>query len=111
MTPRLDQKLRISEGYPCVPRHVYDFLEGFDERYLGWGRNKEEFVARLNMLAPDHKYQLLYTTQCYVMPHEPDPSKRDVHLMFTNDKRFGALREDYAEYARDLRKRYRECSS
>jgi glycosyltransferase involved in cell wall biosynthesis len=110
--PTLDDRPQpISEGYPCVHRKVYDLLEGFDEAYLGWGRNKEEFVMRLNTLRPLHHYRLIRTARAFVQTHKPDESKKDHHTSFHNDKRYKDWQATFRKWGPPLRERYKECVS
>ena len=110
--PMVDDKPQpISEGYPCVHRKVYELLDGFDEAYLGWGRNKEEFVFRLNCLRPLHHYRLLRTARAFVQTHEPDASKSDGHTSFHNDKRYKDWQSTFRVWGPPLRERYKTCVS
>ena len=37
----------LAEGFPLVTRATMEALGGFDEAFIGWGGNKEEFCRRL----------------------------------------------------------------
>lgn len=65
-----------AEGMPCLSRELFYALGQFNERFVGWGGNKVEFIARLNASAAE--YMVMTSAQCYHNWHEPaaavDPS-------------------------------------
>ncbi len=70
-----------AEGFPIVPRRLFDLLGGFDEDFLGWGGNKQEFQQRVNE-APEIATFLL--TSCVVF-HQPHPKSADNRKVRGND--------------------------
>lgn len=68
----------LNEGMPIVPARVFRALGGFDEAFLGWGANKQEFVRRLTGLAQGHliEIRLLCSVLALHQPHRADPDKR-----------------------------------
>lgn len=74
-TPGLTQDVAIPEGFPLLRKDVFWELGGFDETYLGWGANKEEFVDRLRALQDFYPYKLLASTRMHHQPHLPEDTK------------------------------------
>ena len=72
----------IPEGFPALHRDVFRALGGFDERFIGWGGNKEEFVSRLNRVGDLVPYRLLHGVRGYHQRHPPN--KGDAPLVERN---------------------------
>ena len=68
----------LLEGFPSVPRRIWEALGGFDEFFIGWGGNKEEFVDRLHGLvrAGLLDLRLLFSVLAIHQPHPMDPESR-----------------------------------
>lgn len=74
----LSQKwTRLREGFPAFPKVVWEALNGFDEEFVGWGGNKEEFVRRLCCLSKAGilEIRLLRSVLALHQPHRPDAGK------------------------------------
>jgi hypothetical protein len=97
-------KQPISEGYPCVDRRMWRALEGFDEAYLGWGRNKEEFVLRLNQIVP---YRLLRSAAVLTQPHAKQKQKVPGRVA---EARFAGLSDSVHVWGPLLKRRYESLS-
>lgn len=70
----------LIEGFPAVPRWLFDALGGFDERFVGYGGNKVSFVRALTLL--DSQEQLLevhlLTSSLFLhQPHARDELRFD----------------------------------
>lgn len=72
----VSERKTIPEGVPCLDRRVVEALGGFDEFFIGWGGNGEEFSNRLEAL--DHaglaEVHLLRSVHIIHQPHEKDPT-------------------------------------
>ncbi|MFO7958006.1 MAG: methyltransferase domain-containing protein [Candidatus Brocadiia bacterium] len=56
------------EGFQVLPKQLLADLGGFDEEFIGWGGNKQEFQDRLNEL-PNVREVLLHHCAVYHQPH------------------------------------------
>jgi len=68
----------LNEGMPMIPARLLKALGGFDEAFLGWGANKQEFARRLVGLAQSGliEIRLLNSVLALHQPHRADPDKR-----------------------------------
>lgn len=97
-----------AEGMPCLSRELFYALGQFDERFVGWGGNKVEFIARLNASAAE--YVVMTSAQCYHNWHEPaaavDPSLlAHNNLLVETTKR---LIEDDSQWWRQINSKVKE---
>lgn len=69
----------LVEGFPSCPRWLWEALEGYDERYLGYGGNKVDFVRQLKRLNKEEVIDLRILRSCLFLhqPHERDPLRFD----------------------------------
>tara|TARA_A200000159_G_scaffold150865_1_gene160569 strand:+ start:859 stop:1452 length:594 start_codon:yes stop_codon:yes gene_type:complete len=67
----------MNEGMPIVSRVVGDALGWFDEFFVGWGGNKEEFARRLLNLYSEGiiESRLITSVVGIHQPHPQDPRK------------------------------------
>lgn len=78
------------EGFPILSRELIEFLGGFDEEFLGWGGNKEEFQRRLNETGMFKQF-LLHGCAVFHQPHSRNTdncgSKENIALVFDKVKK------------------------
>lgn len=72
------EPVELKEGMPCLDRRIVEALGGFDEFYIGWGGNGEEFSDRLRGLdmAGLCEVNLLRSVLCIHQPHTKDQTAR-----------------------------------
>ena len=65
----------VKENFPTIESWLWRDLGGFDERFVGWGGNKQEFVERLKHLSHLGLISLLLLPRItlYHQPHAPAP--------------------------------------
>lgn len=81
----------LPEGFPALPRWLFDAIGGFDERYLGWGGNKIDLCRRLRLLdTREHliEIRLLVSVLFRHQPHARDPLFADETLRARNTQMF-----------------------
>ena len=68
----------LKEGFPTCWRSLWAALGGYDEAFIGYGGNKEEFVRRLVALSRGGQLQMRLLSSVLAMhqPHPPDPHRR-----------------------------------
>ncbi len=76
-TPGRPASMRMREcpeGMPILWRGLLEALGGFDERFIGWGGDKEELVHRLRGLrdARCFDFRLLTSARAWHQPHARD---------------------------------------
>lgn len=76
------------EGFPTMPRAVFDAIGGFDERFVGYGGNKYELVCRLAALDRRGllRMRLITSIRCLHQPHGSD------HMVRTEENRLLATK-------------------
>ena len=70
-TPALRPVQAHPEGYHILPKRMIQILGGFDEDFLGWGGNKQEFQQRIT----DSKVIKQYLTDGCAVFHQPHSTK------------------------------------
>lgn len=89
----------IPEGFPALPRWLFDAVGGFDERYLGWGGNKIDLCRRCRMLDMEEhllEVHLLTSVLFRHQPHERDPLHFDDGLRARNTEMFERMQLEAA---------------
>lgn len=87
----------LVEGFPAVPRWLFEAIGGFDERYLGWGGNKIDLCRRLRLLDLDEgllEIHLLTSVLFRHQPHDRDPFHFHEELRATNTAMFEAMQNE-----------------
>jgi len=67
------------EGMPILWRGLLEAMDGFDERFIGWGGDKEDFVHRVRGLRDARLFdlRLLTSVRAWHQPHLRDPGMGD----------------------------------
>jgi hypothetical protein len=68
----------LKEGFPTCWPALWRALGRYDEAFVGYGGNKEEFVRRLIAVSRSRRLQMRVLTSVLALhqPHPPDPGRR-----------------------------------
>lgn len=66
----------VKENFPTIETWLWKDLGGFDERFVGWGGNKQEFVERLKRLSRLGLIELLLLPRV-TLYHQPHATAAD----------------------------------
>lgn len=95
--PRTIHLPMLPEGFPALPRWLFDAMGGFDERYLGWGGNKIDLCRRLRLLDMEEglvEVHLLTSVLFRHQPHEREATHFDEALRSRNTERFHRMENE-----------------
>ena len=80
--PKLHLLSEHPEGYPILSRRIFSIIGGFDEDFLGWGGNKQEFQQRIIDSGIIKQY-LLHGCAVFHQPHGKEAGNQNKASNFT----------------------------